>query len=68
MTKIETKALAEVATDVKWIVKTLKDNKVDFNKLRDDHDKRITNVSRRVWMIIGGLSVVGVLLGNGIIG
>ncbi len=67
MTKTETKALAEVATDVKWIVKTLKDNKVDFNKLRDDHDKRITNVSRRTWMIVGGLTLLGILYGNGFI-
>lgn len=40
----------------------------EFKELQNSHDKRITNVSRRVWMIIGGLTVVGILLGNGKIG
>ncbi len=66
MTKNETRIITEVANDVKWIVKEMKERNAAVTKRLDTHDTRITNVSRRTWMFLGGLIAVSVLTGNGV--
>ena len=65
MTRDETRIITQVANDVKWIVKTMKERNEAVDKDLDTHDKRITNVSRRTWVILGMLIATSALLGNG---
>ena len=66
MTKQELTQLSDVARDVKWIVKEMTEQKKDVAKRLDDHDNRISSVSRRTWMVLGILIATSALLGNGI--
>ena len=63
MTKNETRIITEVANDVKWIVKEMKERNVAVTKQLDSHDRRITNVSRRTWMFLGGIITIAAMYG-----
>ena len=63
MNKKEQATIDVVANDVKWIKKTLNDMDKEFKVALDTHDTRITNVSRRTWMFLGGIITIAALYG-----
>ena len=67
MNKNELAKLGDVARDVKWIVKEMKEQKQDITKQLDIHDGRITRVSQRTWVIMGILIATSALMGNGVL-